>query len=313
MRIYFTEEKNLCTVEEPLKGCWISLIHPTDEEIHTVSDRCSVPEDMLRAALDPEERSRIDSDDGCVMILVNVPVVTETQQELYDTVPLAIILTDESVITVCSRNSPVLRAFAEGHVPNFTTAMKTRFVFQILYAAASLFLGYLRKIEKHSEAIEDRMRRAADNRQLFELLRLQKTLVYFSTSLRANEAVLEKLMRTDAVKKYPEDAEILEDAIIENRQAMEMTQIYREIVKGTTDTFASVISNNLNLIMKTLAIITIVMAIPTIIFSAYGMNVSAASMPLAMHSQAFLLIIVLALLCSLVVGLVFLFSGRFRR
>ena len=144
MRIYFTEEKILRSLDEPVKGCWVSLIQPTDEDIHTVSESCSVPEDMLRAALDPEERSRIDTDDGCVMILVNVPVVTETQQELYDTVPLAVILTEEAVITVCSRNSPVLRAFAEGHVPNFTTAMKTRFVFQILYASASLFLGYLR-------------------------------------------------------------------------------------------------------------------------------------------------------------------------
>ncbi len=313
MRIYYTENDTLLTVREPRKGCWISLTDPTEEELHTVSAASGAPLDMLRAALDPEERSRIDTTDGCVMILVNVPIVTESEKELYDTVPLAVLLTDESIITVCSQNSPVLRAFAEGHVPGFRTSLKTRFVFQILYASASLFLGYLRRIEHRSEAIEEGMRRAADNRQLFDLLRLQKTLVYFSTSLRANEAVLEKLMRTDAVKKYPEDAEILEDAIIENRQAMEMTQIYREIVKGTTDTFASVISNNLNLIMKTLAIITIVMAIPTIIFSAYGMNVSLESMPLSMHPQAFALIILLALLCSLAVGLIFLFTNRFRK
>ena len=313
MRIYYTENDSLLTAAEPRKGCWIALTDPTEEELHSVSAASGAPMDMLRAALDPEERSRIDTADGCVMILVNVPIVTESEKELYDTVPLAILLTAESVITVCSQNSPALRAFAEGHVPGFNTAMKTRFVFQILYASASLYLGYLRRIERRSEAIEEGMRRAADNRQLFDLLRLQKSLVYFSTSLRANEAVLEKLMRTDAVKKYPEDAEILEDAIIENRQAMEMTQIYREIVKGTTDTFASVISNNLNLIMKTLAIITIVMAIPTIIFSAYGMNVSLASMPLSTHPQAFALIILLALIGSLAVALVFLLTSRFRK
>jgi len=305
MQIYLSEDNLLRTTDVPEKGCWINLINPADEEIAYISERCSVPTDVLHAALDPEERSRIDTDEGCVMILINIPTVdTDRERELYDTIPLSIILTSEAIITVCPEDTPVLRTFTEGKIRGFHTAMKTRFVFQILYSAASLYQLYLRNIDRRSEAIEAGMHRSTRNRQLFEMLKLQKSLVIFSTSLHSNETVLEKLLRTESVKKYPEDAEILENAITENKQAIEMTEIYRGILSTTTDIIASVISNNQNTVMKTLAVITIVMAIPTIIFSAYGMNVTAASMPFASHAYAFPLLVGISLTISGVVALI---------
>lgn len=308
MRIYLTKNHRLTAVSAPEKGCWISLTDPTADEIAETSVVTGISEEVLRAALDPEERSRIDTDDGCVMILINVPTIDadrDRERELYDTIPLSIIMTADMVVTVCAEESPVLRSFSEERVRDFHTEMKTRFVFQLLYTAASLYLLCLRSIDRRSDVIESGMHRTTRNKQLFELLKLQKSLVYFSTSLRSNEAVLEKLLRTDTVKKYPEDAEILEDAIVENKQAMEMAEIYRGILSTATDTFASVISNNQNTVMKNLSVITIVMAIPTIIFSAYGMNVSASSMPLATHPYAFLLILGFSLGASAITALLF--------
>jgi len=308
MRIYKGGPDGIAAVGAPEKGCWISLTAPEEEELAQISCQCGVPAEMLRAALDPEERSRIDTEDGAVMILINIPtVVTDKERELYDTVPVSVILTEETVITVCGEDTPLLRTFAEGRMRDFDPAKKTLFLFRILYAAASMFLLYLKSIDRRSESIEAGLHRSARNRQLFEMLKLQKSLVYFSASLRANESVMEKLSRTTAVKKYPEDAEILEDAIVENRQAMEMAEIYRGVLSSTTDAIAAVISNNQNAVMKTLAVITIVMAIPTIVFSAYGMNVTAASMPLAAHPYAFPLLLGISLALSGAAALVFSF------
>lgn len=306
MLICKSEPGQLQKIPAPEKGCWISLTAPTEEEITSIAQTCALPDDVLRAALDPEERSYIDTDEGYVMIVINVPTMdTDRERELYDTIPLSIIMTPEMILTVCREDTPVLRPFAEGKIREFSTVMKTRFVFQILYAAASLYLMYLRQIDRRSEVIEAGMHRSTRNREIFELLKLQKSLVYFTSSLRQNESVLEKLMRTDAVKKYPEDAQILEDAITENKQALEMAGIYRGVLSSTTDAIASVISNNQNTVMKTLSIITIVMAIPTILFSAYGMNVASSSMPLAAHPHAFFLIVGISLAFSGVIALLF--------
>ena len=171
--------------------------------------------DLLRAALDTDERSRIETDDNCTMILVNIPTVKEhDEKELYDTIPLSVLITKETVITVCLEDTPVLRPFAEGRVKGFFTNMKTRFIFQILYRTASLYLQDLRIIDKKSDMVENQLHRSTQNRELIELLKLEKSLVYFTTALRSNEAVLEKLLKTDSVKKYPEDNELLEDTYL---------------------------------------------------------------------------------------------------
>jgi len=178
--------------------------------------------------------------------------------------------------------------------------MKSRFILQILYRTATLYLEYLRNIDRKSDEVENKLHKSTQNRELIELLKLEKSLVYFTTALRSNEAVMEKLFRSELIKQYSEDSELLEDVIVENKQAMEMANIYSGILSGMMDAFASVISNNLNIVMKILAIITIVMAIPTMIFSAYGMNVNDTGMPLSQNPYGFLLIIVFAIVVSVI-------------
>ena len=183
--------------------------------------------------------------------------------------------------------------------------MKTQFILQILYNNASMFLHYLRIIDKKSEEVEEKLHASTRNQELIELLELEKSLVYFITSLRANEVVLEKMLKVESIKQYPDDTELLEDVIVENKQAIEMANIYSGILSGMTDAFASVISNNLNIVMKFLATVTIVMSIPTMIFSAYGMNVKSAGMPFADSPYGFAIVIAISLVLSLVVALIF--------
>jgi magnesium transporter len=305
IRYTITENKSLTSLDAPAKGCWISLISPTEEEILQTAEQCQVDADALRAALDPEERSRIETDETYTMILVNIPtIVTANQKELYDTIPLAVILADEKIITVCSQHSPILRQFEENKVRDFSTAMRSRFLLQILFRVNSLYLQYLRSIDKRSEQVEAKLQRTTKNRELIEVYRLEKSLLYFTTSLRSNESVLEKMLRIDSIKKYPEDAELLDDVIVENKQAIEMANIYSGILRGTMDVFASVISNNLNIVMKVLSIVTIVMAIPTIIFSAYGMNVNPAGMPFATSPAGFGIILGIAAAISAAAGFI---------
>jgi magnesium transporter len=191
----------------------------------------------------------------------------------------------------------------EGRVRNFHTYMKTRFILQILYRNASMYLRYLRIIDKKSEQVEEQLHLSPRNQELIELLELQKSLVYFTTSLKSNETVLEKLLKLDSIKKYPEDSELLDDVIIENTQAIEMANIYSGILKSTMDAFASVISNNLNDVMKVLSVITIVMSIPTIVFSAYGMNLNLNGMPFSGTVWGFLIIILLSVGLSIIAAL----------
>ena len=303
---YYTENNHkLEVVNDIPKSGWISLICPTDEELRGISMEFDLPMEACRAALDLDERSRIEVDDNYRMLLVNIPTREETSdRELYTTIPLAIILTASHVITVCSKNTHILRGFANGSERDFHPGKQSRFVFQILYATARRYLIYLRLIEKKIDAAELEFNRFQKNRELLELMKLEKSLVYFTTGLRSNESVLEKLVRTDVVKKYEEDSDLLEDVIVENKQAIEMAKIHTEILTNMSNTFAAVISNNLNVAMKVLAIITVVMAIPTMLFSAYGMNVM--NIPLSEHPYGFAIIIAIAVVASIVTMIIIL-------
>ncbi|MDD3346152.1 magnesium transporter CorA family protein [Oscillibacter sp.] len=303
---YLTEQEQLKELPAPQSGCWVSVVAPDEGELNHLAEHYQLDMDLLRAALDTDERSRIDTDEGYTMVLVNIPTVEEqSDKELYSTIPMAILMTGDAIITVCSEESPVIQAFERGRVRDFHTQMKSRFILQFLYRIDTLYLQYLRNVDKKSEEVEAQLHKSTQNRELIELLKLEKSLVYFTTALRSNEAVLEKLLRTDLVKKYPEDAELLEDVIVENKQAIEMANIYSGILSGMMDAFASVISNNLNIVMKVLAIITIVMAIPTMIFSAYGMNVNVAGMPFSQSAWGFPIIIGVSVALSVVVTLIF--------
>ena len=306
IRIFKTEDGTIHEKQEMQPGSWIALTNPTASEIIDVADACRIDPDHLKAPLDEEERSRIEAEDEYTLILVDIPSIEERNgKDWFVTIPMAIITTRDVLITVCLEETPILSAFMDGRVRDFHTFMKTRFILQILYKNATQYLQYLRIIDKKSEVIENKLHQAQKNEELIELLELQKSLVYFTTSLRSNEVVLERLLKLDKIKKYPEDTDLLEDVIIENKQAMEMTSIYNGILSGTMDTFASVISNNLNIVMKFLATVTIVMSIPTMIFSAYGMNVNASGMPFARNPYGFVIVIVLSLLLSLIVAFIF--------
>ena len=284
IRIFKTEDGAMHEKEEMQPGCWIALTNPTASEIIDIADTYQIDPDHLRAPLDEEERSRI---------------------EVEDNYPLAIITTKDVLITVCLEETPVLTSFMDGRVRDFHTFMKTRFILQILYKNATQFLQYLRIIDKKSEVIERKLHQSQKNEELIELLELEKSLVYFTTSLRSNEVVLEKLLRIEKIKKYPEDTDLLEDVIVENKQAIEMANIYSGILSGTMDAFASVISNNLNIVMKFLATVTIVLSIPTMIASFYGMNVNSHGMPFADSPYGFAIVLGLTLLLSLFVAYIF--------
>lgn len=303
---YYTRNCNHELIDEPQDGCWISMISPSEKEMFSISRKYSIDMDALKAALDIDERSRIEVEENYTMILVNIPTIEEdTDRELFSTMPLAIIMTNKVVITICSEDTPILRQFYQGKVRDFHTYMRSRFILQILYKTASCYLQYLRIIDRKSDEVENKLHKSTRNQELIELLTLEKSLVYFTTALRSNEVVLEKLLRTDVIKKYPEDSELLEDVIVENKQAIEMANIYSGILSGMMDAFASVISNNLNIVMKVLAIITIVMSIPTMIFSAYGMNTNTKGMPFAERPGGFFIIVLVAVLLSVIVGICF--------
>lgn len=299
--IYKTLEEDFVTLDKIEEGCWITAIRPSEEELCRLEEETGIDIDDLRAPLDDEERSRIELEDGYTMILVDIPSLDE--KDRYVTIPLGIYMTKEHIVTVCLEETPVLKAFESRRVREFYTFKKTRFVFQILYRNAVSYLRYLRIIDRKSDQIEEKLHISQKNSELIELLELEKSLVYFTTSLRSNETVLEKLLRTDKVKKYPEDEELLEDVIIENKQAIEMANIYSGILSGTMDAFASVISNNLNVVMKFLSTVTIVLSIPTLIASLFGMNF--VNIPLGDNPHGFLIVTVCTLVLTALVTIFF--------
>lgn len=306
IKIFRTFDNNVHQINEAQEGSWVALIDPTATELVEVAEKYGIDVDHLRAPLDEEERSRIEVEDNYTLILVDIPIIEErNDKDWYGTIPMGIVVTDEMIFTVCLEDTPVLSSFMDGRVRNFFTYKRTRFILQILYKNASLFLHYLRIIDKKSDQVEQSLHKSQRNQELIELLELEKSLVYFTTSLRSNEVVLEKLLKVESIKQYPEDTELLEDVIIENKQAIEMANIYSGILSGTMDAFASVISNNLNIVMKFLATVTIVMSIPTMIFSAYGMNLNSKGMPFADKPLGFLYVIIFSLILSLLVALVF--------
>ncbi|SHO50352.1 magnesium transporter CorA family protein [Anaerocolumna xylanovorans] len=285
-------------------GCWVVMTDPSATELLEISENCHIDIDHLRAPLDEEERSRIEVEDDYTLILVDIPTMEErNDKDRYVTIPLAIIVAKDFIITVCLEETKVLKGFMDGRVRDFYTYKKTRFILQILYKNASVFLQYLRIIDRRSEQIEHKLHISTKNSELIDLLELEKSLVYFTTSLRANEVVLEKMLKIDSIKQYPEDTELLEDVIIENKQAIEMANIYSGILSGTMDAFASVISNNLNIVMKFLATVTIVMSIPTMIASFFGMNVEG--IPFEHAHYGFGIIIAITLIVTFCIAMVF--------
>ena len=280
--MYKTDDRIIREIEAYEPGAWINLTAPTLEECADISEQFGMDIADVRAALDDEESSRISIEDTYTLVLVDIPSAeVRNNRHSYTTIPLGILMTEEVVITVCAEETAVLRTFVEQRVREFSTKKQMRFTYQILYNACMVYQSLLRSIDHKRTEIEERIDQNTEDVDLIDLHALESNLVYFATSLRANGVVLDRLSRYGNLRKYNEDLELLEDVVIENKQAIEMTQIYRDIIKGTRELMSTVINNRLNNAMKYLAAITIVMSIPTIISGLWGMNVSGKWMPLS--------------------------------
>lgn len=268
-----TGELEITELAEPHN--WINLINPTKENIEKVSQMTGALSEFLEAPLDPEERPRIDTEDDQILIIMNVPIEAEEgeNQIIYDTIPLGMIIVEDHFITVCLEEADCLQDFIERPVRSMSTLKKTRFILQIFYKMAIYYLKYLKQITRKTLEIERSLHRATKNEHLIKMIGLEKSLVYFTTSLKSNEIVMKKIFRTDLLPMYEEDDELLEDALTEMNQAIDTTEINSNILSGLMDAYASLISNNLNVIMKILASLTIILTIPTMIYSFFGMNV----------------------------------------
>ena len=274
-RIYLTVDDHLTEINTLEKGCWVHLQNPTREEIDGLNARFKLDPTYLQAALDEEESARIERDGDQTLIIVDIPYVeAEGNGYSYTTIPMGIIMVDDVIITVSTRESTIITDFTEERIRGFWTFKRTRFILQLLHRNASRFLAYLKQIDKASGFVQKRLEADMRNQELLQMMKLEKSLVYFSTSLKGNEMVMERMMRMDMLRKYPDDSDLLEDVIIENKQAMEMCAIYRDIMSGNMDAYASIISNNLNIVMKILTSLTVVLSIPTLFASLWGMNVS---------------------------------------
>lgn len=272
---YKTINGKIEKINEFQPGVWINVVSPSKEELELISTTYNIDYGFLNAALDIEETSRVETEDNQTLIVIDVPVTENYDgKAVYETIPLAIITTGDCIVTVCTRDTSSINNFITGNVRNVHTNLKTRFVMQILYKVSTRFLFYLKQIDRMSHNIERELHKSLKNKELIQLLDLEKSLVFFSTSLKANESTIKRLQRGSVIKLYDEDEELIEDVLIETKQAIEMSNIYSSILSGTMDAFASVISNNLNIVMKVMTSITILMSVPTMIASFYGMNVS---------------------------------------
>jgi len=300
---YRTGEHGLEVVDEIVKNCWISVVDPTPDEL-TQLRALDLPPEFITYPLDVDERPRVEREEGYTLILLRVPYFQGNAADLpYTTIPLGIVLNGQWIMTICRYDHEILHEFVAGKVRGLATAKRNRFILHMLLSAANKFLSNLRDINKVVDALEDQLQESMRNRELIGLLKYQKSLVYFATALKANELMMERLHRSGFFRTYPDDEDLLEDVITENQQAIEMTNIASNILSSMMDAFASIISNNMNVVIKFLTAVTIVLTLPTVITSFYGMNVRV---PLQDWPFASWLILAASLVVALVVARLFL-------
>ncbi len=268
-------EEGLVPQEKPVNGSWIHVVDPTPEEIAQLLDWEILP-DLIHNSLDLDENARMerDEDEGYIFILLRVPYFQGRASDIpYTTIPVGIIIKPNLVVTICKVNHEIFRTLCNGKYRLLRTAKRYRFILYIFLETATRYLAYLREINRTVDSIEDRLQQSTRNHELLELLKYQKSLTYFSTALRSNEVMMERLQKTRLFNQFEEDQDLLEDVLTENQQAIQMVNTITEILSSMMDAFASIISNNLNVVMKALAALTIVINIPTIVASFLGMNV----------------------------------------
>ncbi len=307
IEIFKKANAELVKLNAPESDCWINVYPPfTNEDLEKLSKDLEIPLDFLIDSIDLEERSRYEHEDGVKLIVLNTPVLNEENflpdnKALYITIPIGIILMEEKILTISPFNNPVIDSFINKRVKNFDPANRSKFVAQMLDRNVYYFLHYLKQINNKRNLFEEELLQSSRNKELSQMMNLQKSLVYFVTTLRANELMMMKMQRTDFLK-IEEDEELqdfMQDVIVDNSQALDMSNVYTNILNGTLDAFASVISNNLNMVMKRLTSVTIILMIPTLVTSFYGMNVN---LPGEGNHYAVYLIILGSVMISALIG-----------
>ncbi|MBN2108475.1 MAG: hypothetical protein JW832_13705 [Deltaproteobacteria bacterium] len=297
IEIYKTENNRFERVSRTEKGCLINIVNPSKENLPLIAQHFNIPIDFLTASLDIDETARIEIEDNCTLIIAKVPYYDEKNTDvLYFTLPIGIILVNGYIITVCEKSDTVIRDFIENRVRHVSTANIDRIVLQIILRATMQYLTHLKQLNNAANIIQKKLEQESRNKQLIKLFNIEKSLVYFTTSLKTNALMMERMLRLHVLSMDDENENLYEDIVTESRQAIEMANIYSDILSGMMDAFASIISNNLNIVMKVLTSITIIMTIPISVTSYFSMNVI---LPIQDNPYAFLMIISFSLLLSL--------------
>jgi magnesium transporter len=295
------ERVQLFPIDTPkiIPGAWIDISTPTAEEVEWMAANLKLPPEFMKSVLDEEESSHVDTADDSKLIVIDVPILNsdKNSKNSYTTMPFSIIHTPDNLITVSTQDTYLIKdLFAKNK--KIEPHKRVRLTLLILFRLAMTYIAFLKKIDEQTRGIEKELQHSMRNKEIFELMELNKSLVYFSTALNANKGVVQRLIRSEEFKKFEDDLNLLDDTVIELNQAIEMCSVFRDILAGTMDAFASIISNNLNIVMKVLTIITIVLSLPTLVASVYGMNF--AYMPLTDHPWGFYLILGLSFVISIV-------------
>jgi magnesium transporter len=298
--IRIQNNKGITESETVVKGCWIDARNLSREDLKQLETEYQIASELLTDIMDADEQARIEKEDEYTAIIVRVPVYDEKYESPYFTLPLGIILFSDKIVTICSRSSDALQDMAANRIRGFSLTNKSAFVLNLLGRSAYTFLKALKELNKWTASVQGELQRSIKNNELIQLLSIQKSLVYFTTSLTTNELLLEKLQKSPLLRFKEDEKELLEDVLTENKQAIEMSKIHSSILTGTMDAFASVISNNLNIVMKRLTIVSIVLMIPTLITSFYGMNVN---LPFQNSHIAVIAITALSLLTAFVAAI----------
>ena len=298
--IYKNIENELRIIPDPIAGSWINVTKPTPDEISRLLE-LGIPQDYITYSLDIDERARVEREDGELLILLRVSFFEGEAADIpYITIPLGIILTDHYIVTICRQENEVVQEMTR--LKDLSTIKRNRFVLRLLLRAATRYLTHLRQITKAVDALEDQLQLSTRNREVLQLLKYQKSLTLFTTALKSHELMMKRLQQSQLFRAYEEDEDLLEDVLTETQQAIEMTNISSNILSSMMDAFASIISNNLNTVMKFLASITIIVSLPTLITSYYGMNVK---LPFDDNMLAYLGILILAVAVTMVVAFIF--------
>lgn len=300
--IFKSTDQGLKTSHTLSNGSWINVTDPSSEEIAQVEKWGILPE-FVTHSLDIDERARTERNNSLILIVLRLPYKQDKIADIpYITVPLGIVLADKFIVTISRKETVIIKEFAAGRIHDLSTDKKNRFVLQLFFHTANQYLNYLRDIDAAVSILKDKLYRSVQNKEVLDLLKYQKSLIYFTSDLKSNELMFERLQKGQLFQAYPEDAELLDDVLIEIRQAMEMTSISENILSQMMDAFASIISNNLNVILKFLASITIVISLPTLVAGFYGMNVR---LPGQNYSFAFSSILLVSFVISLIVVIIF--------